>query len=1061
MAESDGKQDQTPNSQSFHFVSDGLLNCSSDREQRSTNLNAVHLPLCQGEDQEVADHHDATDRTVSSYKGQHESDPPNQIYSCHEKHHSQQSNLNALPTITTDINDLLSPRGQQVTSKEYNMNIQAKNCYDPDLMPIYSQAIDNSNHLIYPTDIFKAPELDHGPSCINCRNQHLEKPEQHRDFASPEMMDSASAGQINEKPIHDYTNTPQTISGDVAESNGATISNTDHNPVLHHLKPEDAPMSNTDHNPALPHLNPDNAPISNTGHNPALHHLNPDDAPMSNTDHNPVLHHLNPDDAPMSNTDHNPALHHWNPDDAPMSNTDHNPVLPHLNPDDQSATSNSHQTTTQANNSLIYRTEDTDHNHLAPTDTKDDLSATNTTYDSLYDSASTDAMDNPSSPTTITPNTIFNLPSTARKALDTVTHGAASDPMVTTKIVSETITHPVAAGPMVTSPSTASRAPESTKHEAASETGFDFSTMPRTRTETLKRLRSMLVSRQKSDVDYLLDDDFEFASNEFKSMSLYNRPELETLPPVDLEKDYMFSSSVECGMLDKSNSFARLPVTRSHKPIKPGRQIFRWNLLFNLLVWLVISLPVWTPFVLSKFVSIHLVASVQSLFVLMWMVICILAARNMFRLFWYKGCTFQGEYIEREGLHHLFVLSCYKEPINILVKTVQTVARQKAVHNITMTFSFEETTPDLGEKIQQLKVVFEDSGFARLLFTVHPSGLEDEIPGKCSNSNHGFRKSVEILRKDMRANFDPERIIVTTCDADSQFARNYTGALESSFVAAKDKHNTIYQAPLFYNWGLDGASFITRVTGLVRSTLMLGALIPFNINSMSIFSFSLRLCIDGNFVHPAYQMDDIICLIRWMGVTGRRIRICLLPVPVLSGPTSGSTIELDIIEWARQARRWTIGAAEVFHYFVVKSCKMPKLPALSWGLSFLIYYGILLCSGSLYSLSMSLSVYFIIGDSFVPYYVSYWLYALAATQQFCFLIVFILDVFTTRILNVKEHISFIRNVFQWIMSPVVLLLYSLVGFAALHELVVRGKRACNHKASKKDDLRSSSFSQTR
>ncbi|XP_050407568.1 uncharacterized protein LOC126822626 [Patella vulgata] len=499
-----------------------------------------------------------------------------------------------------------------------------------------------------------------------------------------------------------------------------------------------------------------------------------------------------------------------------------------------------------------------------------------------------------------------------------------------------------------------------------------------------------------------------------------------------------------------SNGSNKVPLT--HKPIKPGRQILRWNLLFNLLVWVMVSLPIWVPFV-SKTVAIYLLPSVQSVFVLMWLVICLLASRNVIRLYRHRNHDFQKDIVESSDIHHLFIISCYKEPVSLIAQSVNTIANQKDVHNITMTVSFEEKTPDLDKKIKKLTKRFQDSGFARLLFTVHPFGLENEIPGKCSNANNGFRKSAEILQREMGLSFDPDRIIVTTCDADSQFSPNYTGALASRFIAAKDKHNTIYQAPLFYNWGLDGASFITRVTGLVRSTLMLGALIPFNINSMSIFSFSLRLCIDGNFVHPAYQMDDIICLIRWMGVTGRKIRICFLPVPVLSGPTTGSTVELDIMEWARQARRWTIGAAEVFHYFVVKSRKMPKLPALSWGLSFLIYYGILLCSGSLYSLSMSLSVYFIIGDSFVPYYVSYWLYALAATQQFCFLIVFILDVFTTRILNVKEHISFIRNVFQWIMSPVVLLCYSLVEFYALHEVAIRGKKVCKHGASKKDNLK--------
>ncbi len=50
-------------------------------------------------------------------------------------------------------------------------------------------------------------------------------------------------------------------------------------------------------------------------------------------------------------------------------------------------------------------------------------------------------------------------------------------------------------------------------------------------------------------------------------------------------------------------------------------------------------------------------------------------------------------------------------------------------------------------------------------------------------------------------------------------------------------------------------------------------------------------------------MDDIIALIRWMGVCGRRLRIVPVPVPVLSGPTSGRVFEEEVEEWARQARR--------------------------------------------------------------------------------------------------------------------------------------------------------------
>ena len=161
---------------------------------------------------------------------------------------------------------------------------------------------------------------------------------------------------------------------------------------------------------------------------------------------------------------------------------------------------------------------------------------------------------------------------------------------------------------------------------------------------------------------------------------------------------------------------------------------------------------------------------------------------------------------------------------------------------------------------------------------------------KNSNKHNSKFSFFPQIYRELKETFNPERIVVTTCDADSFFHPSYIAALTSKFLHEKNPHGVIFQAPLFYNWGLDRVSFVTRVTGLLRSTLMMGALIPFNINSMSIFSFSLRLCMDGNFVHPAYQMDDIICLIRWMGVTQRRIDIPMIPVPVISGPTSAEVV---------------------------------------------------------------------------------------------------------------------------------------------------------------------------
>ncbi|CAF1153795.1 unnamed protein product [Rotaria sordida] len=509
--------------------------------------------------------------------------------------------------------------------------------------------------------------------------------------------------------------------------------------------------------------------------------------------------------------------------------------------------------------------------------------------------------------------------------------------------------------------------------------------------------------------------------------------------PEDSKNNIISVSSIPSHTIVETNE-------NSHREMKSGSQRFRWNLLFNVLVWSIVPLPFWIPFVSNRLAYL-LLPCIQGVFVFMWLIIAILALKNSLILYLNRSHDFTKEYVgyEKIPIRHIVTISCYKEPVDLIARSVQTVADQTEVHRITMVISFEQRTPDKEKKCQFLQEKFQNCGFEKIIFTIHPFGLPNEIPGKCSNSNYGLRMAV----KEMNITDDEmDNILVTTCDADSKFSPQYIAALTSKYLKEnRPALTTIYQAPLFYNWKLDSLSFVTRVTGLLRSLLMLGALIPFNINTMSIFSFSLRLAKEGDFVHPAYQMDDIICLIRWMGVTQKRLRISMIPVPVVSGPTLGETIETEIIEWTRQARRWTIGAAEVFHYFIIKSRRMPAIAACSWGIVFLIYYGVLLCTSGLFGLTATLSIALLIKD--VPVVISNIMYGLLGLQMLTFSVAFFIDAFIAKLLNVNECICLIRNLFHFITTPFVLLGYSFVEFYALHEVVIFGKKVCKHGASKK------------
>ncbi len=55
-----------------------------------------------------------------------------------------------------------------------------------------------------------------------------------------------------------------------------------------------------------------------------------------------------------------------------------------------------------------------------------------------------------------------------------------------------------------------------------------------------------------------------------------------------------------------------------------------------------------------------------------------------------------------QKIHHLVVLSCYKEPIEVLKMTIESIANQTMAASTTMVVSFEEKSPNWSEKQSEL-----------------------------------------------------------------------------------------------------------------------------------------------------------------------------------------------------------------------------------------------------------------------------------------------------------------------------------------------------------------------
>jgi hypothetical protein len=340
--------------------------------------------------------------------------------------------------------------------------------------------------------------------------------------------------------------------------------------------------------------------------------------------------------------------------------------------------------------------------------------------------------------------------------------------------------------------------------------------------------------------------------------------------------------------------------------------ILRWNLLWLFVILIFITSPIWLRFATqSCLATFYVILSVLLWLNLVWFLALLFSIYTLIQLKYGMTTDFKQTYSSDTPLIHLLILTIYKDDMGVVCRTVDSLAEQTEAKRIVLVIAWESRTPDREERTELIRQRYADK-FLYLLFPVHPFGMENEVASKAANANWGLREAVRFIMQDDERKRKAEHVVVTTCDADTLFHAKYFEALSADYLRRIKEndpavHRTIWQAPLFYNWNLDQNSFPVRITGLLRTLMTMGLLIPYNVNPMSCFSFSLTLAVRGGYWHPQIFMDDVGYLLTMMIGTQKRICIRLLPVPVRSGPTSGATWFSDVKEWYIQVRRWGLG----------------------------------------------------------------------------------------------------------------------------------------------------------
>lgn len=192
-----------------------------------------------------------------------------------------------------------------------------------------------------------------------------------------------------------------------------------------------------------------------------------------------------------------------------------------------------------------------------------------------------------------------------------------------------------------------------------------------------------------------------------------------------------------------------------------------------------------------------------------------------------------------EKIHHIIIIPTYKESLNKLMETINSIQAQtfplKQIHiYIAMEEREEEAPQKAKELIRHYKKVF-----GTITATFHPD-LPNEVKGKSSNQAFASVQAYKDLVESGRVDIDYATI--SSVDADSIFDEQYFAHVAYTFLTCKNPHLSFFQsANVYYNnfWKVPAGTRVIAFFGsLLRTSLLIQGLklIP---NSTYTLSFKL------------------------------------------------------------------------------------------------------------------------------------------------------------------------------------------------------------------------------
>jgi len=267
-----------------------------------------------------------------------------------------------------------------------------------------------------------------------------------------------------------------------------------------------------------------------------------------------------------------------------------------------------------------------------------------------------------------------------------------------------------------------------------------------------------------------------------------------------------------------------------------------------------------------------------------------------------------------ENVYHLIILPMYKEGIEVVKSTLQSLADSECLkEKMIIVLAIEERAGFEAEEVA--KKIQEEFGrnFFQILITVHPQGIAGEVAGRGSNIAWAVAKAKEKIIKPLR--IPKENIIVSAFDIDTRPYSQYFVCLTYHFLTAKDPLKSSYQPIPVYNnniWQAPAFSRVIATSGTFWQMMQQAR--PEQLVTYSSHSMPFKIFEEVGYPSNMVSDDSRIFWKSYLAYNGN-YRVVPLHYPVSMDAVLAKNFFRTIINQYKQQRRWAWGVENIPYLF--------------------------------------------------------------------------------------------------------------------------------------------------